>query len=53
VPYLDDFNNNFGSFSGGNDLIQEVAQAEVRWSLEPTENLRLQMDAIYCLEALS
>jgi hypothetical protein len=30
VPYLDDFKNTFGSFSGGNDLIQEVTQAEVR-----------------------
>jgi len=29
MPYFDDFRDNFGSFSGGNDLIQEVTQAEI------------------------
>ena len=29
MPYFDDFRDNFGSFSRGNDLIQEVTQAEI------------------------
>lgn len=29
MPYFDDFRDNFGSFTGGNDLIQEVTQAEI------------------------
>jgi outer membrane receptor protein involved in Fe transport len=29
MPYFDDFRDNFDSFTGGNDLIQEVTQAEI------------------------
>ena len=29
MPYFDDFRDNFDSFTGGNNLIQEVTQAEV------------------------
>jgi outer membrane receptor protein involved in Fe transport len=29
MPYFDDFRDNFGAFSAGNDLIQEVTQGEL------------------------
>jgi len=29
MPYFDDFRDNFGAFSAGNDLIQQVTQGEV------------------------
>ncbi|NMH60885.1 TonB-dependent receptor [Alteromonas ponticola] len=33
MPYFDDFRDNFGAFSGGNDLIKEVTQGEVGYKL--------------------
>lgn len=29
MPYFDDFRDNFGAFTGGNDLIQQVTQGEL------------------------
>ena len=40
MPYFDDFRDNFGSFQGGNDLIQEVTQTELGYKYMQ-DNLQL------------
>jgi outer membrane receptor protein involved in Fe transport len=37
MPYFDDFRDNFGAFSAGNDLIQEVTQGELGYKFMNNE----------------